>query len=94
MKPLLIIGLWSMAALANAHAKDSDLHCYPLFGQLRCDFYMETRPPIGGPPPAASEGQCRDAAGKLTACPAVAPKPCQNPSDKSAKCGTSKPKPA
>jgi hypothetical protein len=73
MKMLLIVGLCSFAAVSTSAQAKEESNCYQVFGELRCDVQLEPKPPTGVSPPVAT-AECRDAKGKLTACPAPAPK--------------------
>ena len=92
MKPLFILALWSIAAVASAQTTESN--CFRVWDQLRCPVQLEPKPPVGGPPrDVAGEQPCLDAKGKPTTCPASAPKRCEDANGRSAKCGTPGAKP-
>ena len=93
MKAFLIVGLWSIAAGASART-DRDTNCFLVWGDLRCEVRLEPKPPVGGPAPDGAGVQCRDASGKMTACPASIPKSCKDASGRPADCGAPGAKPA
>jgi hypothetical protein len=73
VKQILIIALLSFATASAAQTTRSN--CYLLWDQIHCDrIQLEPKPPIGHPT-ATGSAECRDGQGKLTACPATAPKP-------------------